>query len=92
MKPTGATGAISGKVKRENGRSERGSALIKKITEAKGEARGTTFTGFMSYNRLDRGIPRGLSVSGTIVLYIDLCRLAAPTSRARVASQNVNVP
>lgn len=74
MKPTGATGAISGEVKRERTSGARGSALIKKIIEAKGEARGTTFTGFMSYNRLDRGIPRGLSVSGTIVLYtVDLC-------------------
>lgn len=76
MKPTGATGAISGKMKRENERSERIGSYKKKkkIIEAKGEARGTTFTGFMSYNRLDRGIPRGLSVSGTIVLYtVDLC-------------------
>lgn len=58
----------------ERKREEREDRLLeKKITEAKGEARGTTFTGFMSYNRLDRGIPRGLSVSGTIVLYVDLC-------------------
>lgn len=86
MKATGATGAISGEVKRENERSERIGSYKKKIIEAKGEARGTTFTGFMSYNRPDRGIPRGPSVSGTIVLYtVDLCRLAAPTSRARVS-------
>lgn len=59
-----------GMVKGENERN--GDQLLEKIIEAKGEAWGTTFTGFTSCSRLDRGIPRDLSVSGTIVLYMDL--------------------
>lgn len=78
-----------GMVKEENERERaKGSQLSQKIIEAKGEARGTTFTGLRRVRRLDHGIPRDLSVSGTIVLYVDLLA-PRPGRRARVASQSV---
>jgi len=79
-----------GMVKRENEKNER---IIshKKIIEAKGEARGTTFTGFTSCSRLDRGILRDLLVSG-FDRFVRPVGSTASTRRARVTLQNVNVP